>query len=65
MPGFDLALYMRQQIRAMEKLPYLDRWAYFANREYLADPVVSNDGCHIGLNTDEGLTNLGKVFMSL
>ena len=64
-PGFDLALYMRQQIRAMEKLPYLDRWAYFANREYLADPIVSNDNCHIGLNTDEGLTNLGKVFMSL
>ena len=64
-PGFDLAHYMRRQIRAMEALPWLARYAYFANREYLADPVVSNDGCHIGLNTDEGLTNLGKVYLDL
>ena len=64
-PGFDLAHYMRQQIKATQMLFYLDRWAYFANREYLADPIVSNDDCHIGLNTDEGLTNLGRVFMDL
>lgn len=61
-PKYDLADYMRRQIRAMEALPYLDRYAYFSNRNY--DPVVT-DGCDIALNTDDGLTNLGKVYMSL
>lgn len=59
-PGNDLAKYMRKQFRLLDYMPYLERYAYFANRN--CDPIIT-DGCDIALCDDNGLTDMGRVFM--
>lgn len=61
----DLAKHVRKEINTLKKIPRFTRYAWFSNREYPIDPVVSNPNSHIALNSDDGLTGLGKAYLSV